>query len=72
MDLTRTRAGRRVLFTAYYFVEGAPIGFLWWTLPAVARAEGADTGRIGALLGWLVLPWAFKWAWAPLIGGTKG
>jgi len=67
MNLTRTPAGRRVLFASYYFVEGAPIGFLWWSLPAILRSEGVEPERIGALLGWLVLPWAFKWLWAPLI-----
>ena len=72
MDLARTPIGRRLLFGAYYFVEGAPIGFLWWSLPAILRANGLGTGRIGALLGWLVLPWALKWIWAPLIDRFQG
>ncbi|MEZ5979658.1 MAG: MFS transporter [Planctomycetota bacterium] len=67
LDLTRTPAGRRALFAAYYFVEGAPIGFLWWSLPAIYRANGVGTERIGELLAWLVLPWALKWVWTPLI-----
>lgn len=72
MDLARTRTGRRLLFTAYYFVEGAPIGFLWWSLPAILRSRGAEPERIGALLGWLVLPWALKWLWAPLVDRWQG
>ncbi len=72
MNLARSRSGRRVLFTAYYFVEGAPIGFLWWSLPSLLRSEDVGTERIGALLGWLVLPWAFKWLWAPLIDLWQG
>ena len=71
-NLTQTARGRRVLFTAYYFVEGAPIGFLWWSLPAILRSRDVGTERIGALLGWLVLPWAFKWLWAPLIDSVQG
>ena len=72
MDLTASRRGRRALFTALYFVEGAPIGFLWWALPALLRARGVEPQRIGALLGWLVLPWAFKWVWSPLIDRFQG
>ncbi len=72
MNLTDTPRGRRVLFTAYYAVEGAPIGFLWWALPTLLRSADVDTERIGALIGWLVLPWAFKWLWAPLVDVLQG
>ncbi len=58
---------RRVVFTALYFSEGAPIGFLWWALPTRLRAAGVEVGEITALLGVLVLPWAFKFLGAPLI-----
>jgi len=57
----------RVLFAALYFSEGAPIGFLWWALPTRLRAAGVEVGDITALLGILVLPWAFKFLAAPLI-----
>lgn len=72
MDLARTPAGRRLLFTAYYLVEGAPIGFLWWSLPSILTAEGVEEERLGALLGWLVLPWALKWLWSPLVDRFQG
>ncbi len=72
MGFLATPARRRVLFTAYYFVEGAPIGFLWWSLPSVLQAQGVGPERIGALLGWLVLPWALKWLWAPLVDLLQG
>ncbi len=72
MNLTASVPGRRVLFGGYYFVEGAPIGFLWWTLPSVLQADGVGSDRIGALLGWLVLPWAFKWLWAPVVDRFQG
>jgi len=72
VDLARTPGGRRFLFAAYYFVEGAPIGFLWWSLPSLLRAAGVGPERIGALLGWLVLPWALKWLWAPAIDRAQG
>ncbi len=72
MNLTDTPRGRRVLFTAYYAVEGAPIGFLWWALPSLLRSADVSTERIGALLAWLVLPWALKWLWAPLVDLLQG
>lgn len=72
MNLLETPRGRRVLFTACYFVEGAPIGFLWWCLPALLRARGHPPATIGALLGWLTLPWALKWLWAPIIDTVQG
>jgi MFS family permease len=56
-----------VLFAALYFSEGAPVGFVWWALPAALREAGVAVDRIGALVGALVLPWAFKFLWAPLV-----
>ncbi len=72
IDLAATPGGRRVLFAALYLCEGAPIGFLWWALPTVMRSRGADSARIGSLLGILVLPWALKFLWAPLVDRVQG
>lgn len=72
MNLARSSSGRRFLFSTYYFVEGAPIGFLWWSMPAILRANDVGPERIGTMLGWLSLPWAFKWLWAPLIDLLQG
>lgn len=71
-NLIETARGRRILFTTYYAVEGAPIGFLWWALPTLLRSADVDTERIGESIGWLVLPWAFKWLWAPLVDVLQG
>jgi len=67
MDLTSTPARRRALFALLYLAEGAPIGFLWWALPTLLRQEGADVGRIAALLFVVSLPWTFKVVGAPLV-----
>ena len=67
MDLLSTRIGRRVLFSALDMSEGAPIGFLWWTLPAKLRAAGMDLGAIPQLTAVLVLPWVFKFLWSPAV-----
>lgn len=67
MDLLATRARRRLLFAALYLSEGAPIGFLWLTLPTRLRAGGVELERITTLTALLVIPWTFKFGWAPLI-----
>ena len=71
-DLLSTRRGRRGLFAALYFLEGAPIGFLWWALPPALRAGGRPVDEIAALLAVLALPWALKVLWAPLVDVLRG
>ncbi len=67
MELLATPRRRRVLFFGLYACEGAPIGFLWWALPPKLRADGMPVAEITALTATLVLPWTFKFLWAPLI-----
>ena len=64
--------GRRLVFAGLYFAEGAPIGYVWWTLPVVLARAGLAPERIGALLGWIVLPWGLKFLWAPLVDVLRG
>ncbi len=71
MNVLSSRRGRTFLFTALYFSEGAPIGFLWWALPTRLRAAGMDLGTITTLTSILVLPWIFKFLWSPLIDGIQ-
>jgi hypothetical protein len=72
LDFASTSAGRRFLFASLYFAEGAPIGFLWWALPATLREAGAPVERITALTAMLALPWAVKFVRAPLIDLSAG
>jgi len=58
---------RRFLFAALYFSEGAPIGYIWWALPTKLRAAGVPIERITQLTALLILPWALKFLWAPVI-----
>ena len=58
---------RKLLFASLYLSEGAPIGFLWLALPTRLRASGVSIEQITWLTAVLVLPWTFKFAWAPLI-----
>ncbi len=63
--------GRRErLFAFLYFCEGAPIGFLWWALPAYWSASGVPVERVTAITAAAVLPWSLKWLWAPLVDLT--
>ncbi len=67
MNLLLTRAGRKILFGSLYLSEGAPIGFIWWALPTRLRVAGVSVEEITALTSLLVLPWVFKFLWAPLV-----
>ncbi len=71
-NLLRTTWGRRLLFGALYFSEGAPIGYIWWALPTTLRDAGVPVDQITALTGMLVLPWTLKFLWAPLVDTLRG
>ncbi len=70
--LASTRYGRRALFAALYFSEGAPIGFLWWALPVLLRRHDMPVQVIGSTLAMLALPWTIKFLWAPMVDRLRG
>ena len=72
MDLIRSRAGRKGLFALLYLAEGAPIGFIWWAVPTRLREAGVPVGTIALLTSVIILPWAFKFLWAPLVDVLRG
>lgn len=72
MDLTRTHTGRKALFALLYLAEGAPIGFIWWAVPTKLREAGVPVGTITLLTSVIILPWAFKFLWAPLVDVLRG
>lgn len=61
-----------MLFTALYASEGAPIGYIWWALPARLSADGVPVDKVTAVTALLVLPWALKFLWAPLVDTLRG
>ena len=63
--------GRLALFTVLYAAEGAPIGFIWWALPTVLREAGLPIERITGLTALVLLPWIFKFAWAPAVDSLR-
>lgn len=71
MNFLQTRNGRRFLFGALYLSEGAPIGYLWWALPTKLRLAEIPVEEITALTSLLVVPWTFKFLWAPLVDSLR-
>lgn len=66
-NLLDTRNGRFLTFGLLYVSEGIPYGFTSVAMVAFMRQHGLSLEAIGAFSAALFLPWAFKWAWAPLI-----
>ncbi|MFN0182194.1 MAG: MFS transporter [Aquabacterium sp.] len=66
-NLLASRHGRLAAFFMLYVTEGIPLGFA--AVAVVTQLRRADVGpaAIGALVGSLYLPWAFKWAFGPVI-----
>ncbi|MEQ8791450.1 MAG: MFS transporter [Pirellulaceae bacterium] len=72
MDFLATPTRRRILFTALYFSEGAPVGFLWIAIPTLLRSRNVDVASITAVTSLLVAPWTLKFLWAPLLDVCRG
>ena len=47
------------------------MGFIWWALPTLLRNAGVEVPKITALTALLVLPWVFKFLWAPLVDALR-
>jgi MFS family permease len=63
---------RILLFAILYASEGAPIGFIWWALPTLLRSAEVPIDRITSLTAVVLLPWVFKFLWAPLLDLLRG
>lgn len=71
VNLLDRPGGRTAVFTVLYASEGAPIGFIWWALPTLLRQADVPVVDITALTAMLVLPWVFKFLWAPLVDALQ-
>lgn len=49
-----------------YVTQGVPLGLAFIALPAILRKLGYSTEAIG-LMGIIILPWALKFLWAPVV-----
>lgn len=56
---------------ALYITQGLPMGLAFMALPAMLRSLGYSTEAIG-MVGVVILPWALKFLWAPLVDRAEG
>jgi PAT family beta-lactamase induction signal transducer AmpG len=66
-DLLATKPGRMAAFFLLYMTEGIPLGFTATAIATQMRRQGLGPAEIGAFVGSLYLPWAFKWAAGPIV-----
>jgi len=66
-DLLATKKGRLTAFFLLYVTEGIPLGFTATAIATQMRRQGVGAAAIGAFVGSLYLPWAFKWAAGPIV-----
>jgi PAT family beta-lactamase induction signal transducer AmpG len=66
-NLLDSRNGRFMAFGCLYISEGIPYGFATTAMVMFMRLEGLSIEQIGAFVAAVLLPWGFKWAWAPLV-----
>jgi len=66
-DPLSNRYGRLAAFFLLYMTEGIPLGFTATAIATQMRRQGLGPAEIGAFVGSLYLPWAFKWAVGPFV-----
>jgi PAT family beta-lactamase induction signal transducer AmpG len=66
-NLLATRRGRLAAFFVLYITEGIPLGFAAIAIATQLRRQGVGPETIGAFIGLLYIPWAFKWAFGPVV-----
>src|SRR5512140_3001258 len=66
-DLLATRRGRLLAFFSLYVTEGIPLGFAATAVATQLRRADVGPAEIGAFVASFYLPWAFKWAFGPVI-----
>lgn len=57
----------RIVFFLLYFSEGAPIGFIWWAMPALLETRGFSVTDIATISAIAAVPWSFKFVFAPFV-----
>ena len=67
MNLLASKPGRMATFFLLYMTEGIPLGFTATALATQMRRQGLGPAEIGAFVGSLYLPWAFKWIAGPIV-----
>ncbi len=65
-----TTSRKLLLLGSLYLAQGLPFGFFTQALPVLLREQGMALPLIG-LAQLLTLPWALKFAWAPLVDAVQ-
>lgn len=66
-NLLQSRRGRLTAFFLLYTTEGVPLGFAATAVATQLRRMGVGPAEIGAFVAAFYLPWAFKWAFGPVV-----
>ncbi len=66
-NLLASKNGRLMAFFLLYVTEGIPLGFAATAVATRLRRLDVGPAEIGAFVGSFYLPWAFKWAFGPVI-----
>src|SRR4029077_18261968 len=66
-DLLATQGGRLGAVFLLYVTEGIPLGFTATAVATQMRRQGLGPAQIGAFVGSLYAPWAFKWVAGPIV-----
>ena len=66
-NLLASPNGRLAAFFLLYATEGIPLGFVATAVATQLRRMDVGPAAIGALVASFYLPWAFKWAFGPVI-----
>ena len=67
MTLVESRRKRLTILCALYLAQGIPWGFMDITLVNYLIDSGIEVGKAAKVASFILLPWAFKLIWAPLI-----
>lgn len=66
-NLLATTKGRLAAFFFLYTTEGIPLGFAATAVATQLRRQDVGPAEIGAFVASFYLPWAFKWAFGPIV-----
>lgn len=71
MSLTESRVLRSLVLCLLYFAQGFPWGFATVALLALFTAAGHPKEETATIVTLAILPWTFKFLWAPLIDSFR-
>ena len=69
--LSTSRLRRTLLLCLLYFCQGLPWGFATVALLAMLSQAGHPKSATAAVVAFAILPWTFKFFWAPMIDSIR-